>query len=404
MKIAGVITEYNPFHNGHKYQLEQIKEQTGSDYIIVAMSGNFVQRGEPALLDKYLRTEMALLNGADLVIEIPSVAACSSAEYFARTGVSLLESTHLVDTLCYGVENSDKSSLNAIISIFSNSATVKKLNSDISIFMKKGMSYPAAREKAFSQYVSVQDFFSKPNNILALEYEKALPKSITGYPILRIGNDYNDQTISSSFSSATSIRQVLHQNNSAIHWDLLSQNCPDNVIDILSKNINNVLFPNTLSQLLYYKLLLCKDYGYESFADCNQEISFKITKHLHMFKNFEQFCSLLKSKNLTQARIQRVLLHIMLDIKKDDYTLLAAENYAPYIRILGFRKASSIILHELKEKASAPLITKVADASNILSTNASTLFSKDILSSDIYSSLSNFNSNYNEFTKGIIIM
>ena len=416
MKVAGVITEYNPFHNGHKYQLEQIKRQTSADYIVVAMSGNFVQRGEPAIIDKYERTRMALLSGADLVLELPSVFATASAEFFARGGVSVLKNTGVVDTLCYGVESVDHELTTLVAGVLKNppgaySASLARLIQD-------GMSFPAARSRALCEYFrdtydsaseKLDAFIASPNNILAIEYEKALMDcDITGFPIKRIGEGYHSTDSTCEFSSATAVRRVISTvHNTANHLTVDSSNTsqygnltvlntlmPADCAKILTHCVSNgnIVFPDAISDLLYYRLISERNVGYEKYADCTKELSAKIVKNIYKYESFTQFCDLLKSKNLTYTRISRVLTHILLGIENDDFNI-CMDN--PYLRILGFKKSSGELMHLLKKRASVPIITKVADAPY-------ELISKDIFAADSYGRLCH--SNYNEFTHGIVII
>lgn len=217
MKVAGVITEYNPFHNGHKYQLEQIKRQTSADYIIVVMSGDFVQRGEPAIIDKYERTRMALLSGADLVLELPAVFATASAEFFAGGGVSVLKNTGVVDMLCYGVESVDHELTKLVAGVLKNPPA--EYSASLARLIQGGMSFPAARSRALCEYFrdtydsaseKLDAFIASPNNILAIEYEKALMDcDITGFPIQRVGEGYHSTDSKSEFSSAKAVRGVI---------------------------------------------------------------------------------------------------------------------------------------------------------------------------------------------------
>ena len=217
MKVAGVITEYNPFHNGHKYQLEQIKRQTSADYIVVVMSGDFVQRGEPAIIDKYERTRMALLSGADLVLELPSVFATASAEFFAGGGVSVLKNTGVADMLCYGVESVDHELTKLVAGVLKNPPA--EYSASLARLIQGGMSFPAARSRALCECFQdnydislekLDTFIASPNNILAIEYEKALMDcDITGFPIQRIGEGYHSTNSTSEFSSATAVRGVI---------------------------------------------------------------------------------------------------------------------------------------------------------------------------------------------------
>lgn len=416
MKVAGVITEYNPFHNGHKYQLEQIKRQTSADYIVVVMSGDFVQRGEPAIIDKYERTRMALLSGADLVLELPSVFATASAEFFAGGGVSVLKNTGIVDTLCYGVESVDHELTKLVAGVLKNPPS--EYSASLARLIQGGMSFPAARSRALCEYFrdtydsaseKLDTFIASPNNILAIEYEKALMDcDITGFPIQRIGEGYHSIDSTSEFSSATAVRGVIStlididKHNTITNMQLdnswisakFSQLMPSDCADILVNCIlgGHIVFPDDISEMLYYRLLTGKYKGFAQYADCTKELSAKIVKNIYKYESFTQFCNLLKSKNLTYTRISRVLTHILLGIENDDFNI-CMDN--PYLRILGFKKSSGELMHLLKKRASVPIITKVADAPY-------ELISKDIFAADLYGRLCH--SQQNEFTHGIVII
>lgn len=285
MKVAGVITEYNPFHNGHKYQLEQIKRQTSADYIVVVMSGDFVQRGEPAIIDKYKRTRMALLSGADLVLELPSVFATASAEFFAGGGVSVLKNTGIVDTLCYGVESVDHELTKLVAGVLKNPPA--EYSASLARLIQGGMSFPAARSRALCEYFrdtydsaseKLDAFIASPNNILAIEYEKALMDcDITGFPIQRVGEGYHSTDSTSKFSSATAVRGLIStlididKHNTITNMQLdnswisakFNQLIPSACTDILVNCIlgGHIVFPDDISEMLYYRLLTGKDKG-----------------------------------------------------------------------------------------------------------------------------------------------
>lgn len=416
MKIAGVITEYNPFHNGHKYQLEQIKRQTSADYIVVVMSGDFVQRGEPAIIDKYERTRMALLSGADLVLELPSVFAAASAEFFAGGGVSVLKNTGVVDMLCYGVESVDHELTKLVAGVLKNPPA--EYSAALARLIQGGMSFPAARSRALCEYFrdtydnaseKLDAFIASPNNILAIEYEKALMDcDITGFPLQRIGEGYHSMDSTSEFSSATAVRGVIStlididKHNTITNMQLdnswistkFSQLMPPDCADILVNCFlgGHIVFPDAISDLLYYRLISERNVGYEKYSDCTKELSAKIVKNIYKYESFTQFCNLLKSKNLTYTRISRVLTHILLGIENDDFNI-CMDN--PYLRILGFKKSSGELMHLLKKRASTPIITKVADAPY-------ELISKDIFAADLYGRLCH--SQQNEFTHGVVII
>lgn len=416
MKVAGVITEYNPFHNGHKYQLEQIKRQTSADYIIVVMSGDFVQRGEPAIIDKYKRTRMALLSGADLVLELPAVFATASAEFFAGGGVSVLKNTGIVDMLCYGVESVDHELTKLVAGVLNNPPA--EYSASLARLIQGGMSFPAARSRALCEYFQdtydstsekLYAFIASPNNILAIEYEKALMDcDITGFPIQRVGEGYHSTDSTSKFSSATAVRGVIStlididKHNTITNMQLdnswisakFSQLIPSACTDILVNCIlgGHIVFPDDISEMLYYRLLTGKYKGFAQYSDCTKELSAKIVKNIYKYESFTQFCNLLKSKNLTYTRISRVLMHILLDIENNDFNI-CMDN--PYLRILGFKKSSGELMHLLKKRASAPIITKVADAPY-------ELISKDIFAADLYGRMCHLQQN--EFTHGVVII
>lgn len=418
MKVTGVIAEYNPFHNGHQYQLKMLREQTDADYMIAAMSGNFLQRGEPALMDKYLRAQMALSCGADLVLEIPAVWACASAEYFASAGVFLLGSAGVTNTIGYGVETNQPDLLSSLAERLNHAP--EAYHAKLLAAQKKGDSFPAARAAALgSLFPSVSReeltaFLSTPNNILALEYEKALfqwnstaSSSMHSYPVTRIGDHYHDTSIRSSYASATAIRRLILETDhpaSSLAGLVPKEGLPV-LLDAIQKKL--CIPEDFISSMLYYRLLSLAETGYEDFADCSHELSCKIRNHLTEYLSFSQFCRLLKSKELTYTRISRVLIHILLGITRQDYAHALSLSRVPYLRVLGFRKSAAPLLSAIKKEASVPLITKVADASKILSQDAYKLFEIDLYASHLYRGMTAVHSGQpqkNEYTQELIIL
>ncbi len=415
MKVVGIIAEYNPFHNGHKYQIEELKKQTNADYVIAAMSGNFLQRGVPALCDKYSRTRMALSCGVDLVLELPSIWATASAEYFAQGGVNLLKNTGVVTHLGFGAESDKLEYMIGIAKVLKHEPPIYK--EVLTHKLAEGLSFPAARKFAIKYTAALkynvlcsqeitEPLLELPNNILALEYLKALPRNITPVLIPRKGGSYYSENINIELPSATAIRKTIltssgeHSLRAALPTASYSilQNC----------SMDKALIkPNDISEILGYKLLSMSQTGYADYADCSEDLSNKIQNHLNEYTDYESFCQLLNSKDMTYARISRVLLHILLDIKQSDYTAGKRLGYAPYLRVLGFRKSASPLLSEIKKEASAPLITKVADAASILSPKAYSIFEKDVYTSSIYNQMLVVKKQqppFNDYTHPIVIL
>lgn len=388
MKVNGIIAEYNPFHNGHKYHLEESKRLTGADYSVVVISGNFIQRGDPALVDKHTRAEMALKNGADLVLELPTVYSASSAEYFATGAVSLLDKLGTVTHLCFGSECGDTTLLHQIASILREEP--EKYTTELKAKLRQGSSYPAARNAALIHYCPAltanSKIFSSPNNILAIEYIKAIMNLHSGMePVTmrRLGAGYHDHSPRSKYCSALSIRQALADGrglSSVAHY------MPDSANELLTDRLvqGRGICSNDFSSVLYYKLLSEKESGFDKYLDVSADLSNRIRKHLSEYRNFDDFCDLLKTKEMTYTRISRCLLHILLNLTKEDMAVCSELEHTPYARVLGFRRDAEPLLGAIREHASIPLITKLADAEKILSTDTYPMLKQDIQISQLY--------------------
>ena len=412
MKVVGIIAEYNPFHNGHKYQIEQIKERTNADYVIIAMSGNFLQRGVPALCDKFTRTKMALECGADLVLEIPTLWATASAEYFASGGVATLAHTGVLTHLGFGAESDDLEGLLEVSSILKEEPDIYR--NVLSNSIRSGIAFPAARKNAlitslpFFSADKLDEILDSPNNILALEYLKALPNDITPVLIPRKGAGYHDTNIDATLPSASAIREALSQSEE-LDIDKLTAAMPEASYQALLPLIkeNALLTNDDFSDMFAYSLFALQHYGYTYFADCTGDFSNKITKHLKKFTSIDDFTQQLKTKDMTYTRISRILLHILLNIKQADYNIGKAIGYTPYLRVLGFREEAKPLLSQIKKKASVPIITKVADASAKLDYGTYKIFEKDIFASSLYYQVLARKSGQaplNEFTNQIVIL
>ena len=364
MKTVGLITEYNPFHNGHLYHLERARELTGADRVVIVMSGDYVQRGTPALLSKHSRAHMALLNGASAICELPVCYASGSAEFFAQGAISILEGLGCIDTLCFGSECGELSVLQHIAQLLlSESDTYSHMLQDA---LKKGHSFPAARHQALEKLTgdaSVSQILSEPNNILGIEYLKALKKQNSRMVPYTLKRD------SSGFS------------------ELVQNQLPENALRLL-RDAWNQSWPietNDFSLLLKYRLLCETRRSLCEYQDISEDLANRIIRNRNQFLNFEQFCQLLKTKELTYSRISRGLLHILLAVKKEDM-LRYRESSCIYTRILGFRKENADVLRQIKENASIPVITKLGQTDSLLPETIRML-DQTTFASDLYESV-----------------
>lgn len=409
MKTLGIIAEYNPFHKGHAYQIETLRKKIDADYVIIAMSGNFVQRGAPALMEKYSRARMALSCGADLVLELPVLYAAASAEYFAHGGVSLLLHTGIVTHLGFGAETENLELLQEIArTLLQETDTFQE---SLRHHLKAGASFPTARalalknvlthgeavsepENLLAHKISVpkselEDVLSSPNNILAIEYLKALAQEhshIVPLPLLRQGQGYHNTALEAGedFVSASAIRSLIQKNTGADEYNItpeLAQHMPKGAYDILRNYPHSFLTEDDFSMLLHYKLLTESRERLASYADSSPALANSIKKEMDSFLSWNGFCEQLKSKNITYTRLSRLFLHILLGISKEDYTVFPEPSY---LRVLGFRENSAPLLTALKSKSSLPLITSPADADCILSASAAHMLSYDLRAADLY--------------------
>ncbi len=411
MKITAIIAEYNPFHKGHEYQINEAKKVTGADAVLVVMSGDFTQRGTPAITDKHLRAKMALLGGADAVIELPSCYACASAEYFADGAIALLDSLGCIDSICFGSECGDINILRAVAEVLLNEPAPFKEVFQTEI--KAGKSYPVARNRALvacvPHFAENENIIGSPNNILGIEYIKSILKrksKIQPYTILRLGADYHSYRLDQTFSSALALRQSLD-----IQGDLsmIETQVPAGTYEILKEEQGKSypIYPRDFSSRLKYKLLLEQNDGYSSFVDINQDLSDRIEKHMFDTTDYEQLCDILKTKNYTYARISRLLCHILLDLRKEDLDDYMNEGTVFYCRVLGFRESFKETLGLIAKSSRVPLITKVSDGKKLEDPYGQSQFNQDILVSHLYQSVvsEKFDQPFkNEYKRQVIIV
>jgi len=353
MKVTGVITEYNPFHNGHKYHIEEARRITDADYIVAVMSPDYVQRGVPAMIDKHARAKMALAAGVDLVLELPVGYATGSAEYFAAGAVNILDALGIIRYCCFGSEHGTLDYFLEIAKILLEEPP--SYQDALKMYLKKGDSFPVARKKALCAEPNSkwEDFLASPNNILGLEYCKKLlqlQSTIEPITIQRIENDYHDEELSARVSSATAIRRKLEDTTDIL---AIKQHMPKSAFRVLAETLDRtgILNEDDFSLLLKYKLMCETPESLTNYMDVSESLANRISNHLNEFRSFSQFADLLKTRELTRTRINRALLHILLNIHQPDPIT--------HIRVLGFQESAAPLLSAIKAGSKLPLITKV---------------------------------------------
>lgn len=427
MKTVGLITEYNPFHNGHLHHIKEARRVTGADAVIVVMSGDYVQRGVPAIMPKSLRAEMALKCGASAVFELPVCYATGSAEYFAMGAVSLLDSLGVVDSICFGSECNDLETLSHVADILvrepDDYRSLLKKN------LKKGVSFPSARHEAFLEYTHAPAYaalLNDPNNILGIEYLKSLKRlgsSMIPFTIRREGSHYHDLSLSAEhLSSASAIRSLLAYSGSSIHTEHsggtfentrfssilgeLEDQVPSCCLELL-KDYHRVQYPvyqNDFSIILKYKLLNKHPGNLVHYQDVSDELANRICAQLNNFFNYKQFAELLKTRETTRTRINRALLHIMLGTKKTDMSQYMENGHHFYARLLGYRKDKSKVINRIAKESPLPLLARLSDSENLPSLGQKML-KNDILASNLYMSVitDKYKTAFqNEYRQGII--
>ena len=378
MQITGIIAEYNPFHNGHAYQIEQCR-QMGADYIIVVMSGNYVQRGEPAILDKYSRTRIALENGADLVLELPVGYASSSAQTFAYAGVNLLHQLGCVTHLCFGCENPGE--IKELAAPFYQILRQEKdYGHLIRQYLKNGHNYAASHLKAVLAHSGWSEkeqkkyelVLSKPNNILALSYEIALlqmQSTILPAPIQRLGAGFHDTVfqMKQTYPSATGIRKMLLQTDCFDNISLQPY-LPESALKVMQE-IYSIHFPietQDFCAALIMCLLQLTDEHACSILDMSPSLWNRIKRELTHFTDYTPFIHACRSRSFPYSRIRRVLLHALLNIQTKQQQQWLEHGVHFYIRPLGFRRQSIPLLSLIKKSSPLPILSKLADYRTIL--------------------------------------
>ena len=406
-KVLGIVGEYNPFHNGHLYHLEESKKITGSTYTVAIMSGNFTQRGSTSLIDKWSKAEMAIQNGIDLVIELPVLYATSSAENFADGAVKILDSMKVVDYISFGAETSDIDALDKLAEVLYKEP--KKYKTLLSNELKKGISFPKARENALMFYLNdikkYINVLSAPNNILGIEYLKALKKyksNIQPISIARYEAGYNDISYSGNIASATAIRNIVKNGG----FDILRRLLPAPSYSILLENIKQGHIVPDLSvfeKQIIYNLRKMDISEIANLPDVSEGLESAIKNAANSCNTIEEFLNIIKSKRYTSTRIQRILLYSLLGITKKDMEL--SKKTIPYIRVLGLNTRGKFLISEIAK--ANPKLEIITSVKKFVDSNSNkslqTMLDKDIWATNVYTIGYEYDSwNNLDFTKKLI--
>lgn len=388
MKVAGLVAEYNPFHNGHVHHLAETRRLSGADFVVVVMSGNYVQRGTPAVIDKYERARMALHGGADLVLELPSLFSTASAEVFATASVSLLYQLGVVDSIGFGAEYTDLGTLRKIADVLNHEP--EQVSRDIRDALRSGVNYPSARAQALGSWFAdeienLDEILEKPNNILAIEYLRALDRlgsSITPMAVKRWHTEHNSEKVYENVASATALRSMIYSEDGV---ERITPYVPAYTARefALKMNICTPVRSGDYSQLLQYRLFQERD-RLQEYMDFSPELKDRVNNILPCCYSFREWAEALKSKTYTHTRVNRALMHLILGMKEEDLKSYAEDDYCVYARVLGFRKEAVPLLSEITKNTALPIITRMADAPKQLDPHALRLLQFDVYGSDVY--------------------
>lgn len=387
-KVLGIIAEYNPFHNGHLYHLEKSKKDTGSNYTVAIMSGNFTQRGSTSLIDKWSKAESAIQCGVDLVIELPVLYSISSAENFAEGAIKILDSLKVVDYISFGAETNDMEILSKCADVLYREP--REYKTLLSHELKKGLSYPKARENALMMYLNdIRKFanvLSSPNNILGIEYLKALKKlksNIQPVSISRYEVGYNDLSYTENIASSTAIRNIVKNNG----FKALQNLMPAPSYATLVQNINlGHIIPDisVFEKEIIYILRKMDTQEIAELPDVSEGLEFAIKNAANSCNSVPEFLNIIKSKRYTATRLQRILLYALLGITKKDMDI--SKKIQPYIRVLGLNNRGKFLISEIaKANPKLEIVTSVKRFTDENSNkNLQMMLDKDIWATNVY--------------------
>lgn len=412
MKVLGIVSEYNPLHSGHVYHIRASVEKTGATHTVCVMSGNFVQRGEPAIVDKWTRTKMALNAGIDLVLELPVVFACASAELFAYGAVRTLHNTGVVDFLSFGSEQGELGSLWRIASVLCDEPL--EYRELLAKYLDEGYSFPIAREKALHAIIRglPENIMTKSNNILGIEYLKALKRlksSIQPVTVGRVGASYLSTEILPAFSSATAIRKFI-RDGGRITDPVLSDNLPDFTVRLLENEIMNKrgpVFADSFSEIILYLFRTIGPEKLREVPDVTEGLENRLISCALQAGTLSDFINMVSTSRYPSTRIKRITLNLLWGITKTELNNFIYDEECGYIRVLGFNSRGRELLAKIREEAKVPLITKVASYKKLLAGLSKSMFEYDIKATNAYVlAFPDYKQRYGDqdFTTPVIIM
>lgn len=410
-KVVGIIAEYNPFHNGHLYHLLQAKDLAQADYVVAVISGNFTQRGDTSIVDKWTKAYMAICGGCDLVLELPTVYSISSAENFASGAIKILDSLKIVDSIAFGAEASDLATLNNIANVLYTEP--RGYTNILTHELQKGISFPSARENAILMYLNdikrYANILNSPNNILAIEYLKALKTQKSNMNPIMVKRSkvyYNDDRIVDDFASATAIRKLIKRRE----YEDLRKVVPRSTYKILSRQIrdgNIVLGLENFEKEIIYTLRKMSIREIANLPDVSEGLENLIKNSADNCNDMSKLIANIKSKRYTQTRIQRILLYALLGIDKK--MMEDSKKVTPYVRVLGFTNKGKELISEINKRN--PKINMITSVKKFIEKNNKPsnrtimqMLQKDIFATDVYTLGFDFESKANlDFTNNMII-
>ena len=373
MKVGAIISEYNPFHNGHLYQIKELRKN-GITHIVAIMSGNYTQRGTPAIISKQTRANMAISSGVDLVLEIPTVFAVSCAQKFGRCGVYLANSIGCVDFLCFGSETSNLNILKYASKIDN------EIDEEIGLNLKTGATFSKIRSEVILKKYGkeIADVFLLPNNILAIEYLKALDffkSNIQPLNVKRMGCFHDSLTVNKNMASASYLRDCIESNIE------INQYIPQNAYKILREELTTVGFCDVknLETAILYKLRMMTKRDIYELPEISEGLENRICKSIINSSSLEELYNEIKTKRYPLARIRRVILSAFLNINKNN-----SKNFPMYIRVLGFNNKGKEILKIAKRSSNLPIVSSLSEVKKLKDKNIQSDFEFENRLSNIY--------------------